>query len=150
MSTRRTTPKPNPDLDRLASNLNHKMEALLQGFDSLRKDVLLVQQDVRFEAQQRQALASDLQHLAKQVADMRDTVTQQQGAKIEAAAKSAVQEAVPVVQSAAVRAAKPANWKAWVALVAVVFVSIATFAEKAPAALGWIERIWIASKGEQE
>ncbi len=150
MPSRRTPQKPQVDLERLSTNLNSKMEALLQGFDSLRRDVLLVQQDVRFEAQQRQALASDLQHLAKQVADMRDTVTQQQGAKIEAAARSAVQEAVPVVQRAAVRAAKPANWKAWVALVAVVFVSLATFAEKAPLALGFLERTWVAWKGGEE
>lgn len=149
MSNRRTPRHPNPDLERLSVNLNDKLEALFQSLESLRRDITIVQKDVRFEAQQRQALASDLQHLASQISQVRDAVSMERSATIEHTAKAAAQETLPVVQRAVKRAQRPANWKSWVALVTVAFVGLATFAEKAPHVLGFIERAWIAAKGDE-
>lgn len=110
-----------------------------------------VQRDMRLEAQAREGLAQRMDHFADQFGQMRDAIHLEKVKDAERAALAAIQAARPEIQNAVSRAVpRRLAWPQWFAVIVVGFVGLATFAEKAPLAMGLIERTWVAwaSKGD--
>lgn len=142
--------------DRLIQALTENQEDLYRKFEqkieavesTLEQSIRLVQTDVRLEGQERKLLASELSSLQMQVGDLRDAVHLQKTAEAARAAREAARITAPIAAQETVRAVtRKIQWPQWVAVAGVIFMVLATFAEKAPTTLRFIEGTWKAWSG---